>query len=198
MPLLHRPSFEAGILEGLHLRDDGFARVLLLVCAVGSGYVDDPRVISDPGSGLQSGWKWFIQVTLGGLALLALPSLYDLQVCCVCLSFIQCTLRLTINSQLASVFLQCSSTPHIYWTLMGTGIRIAQEIGIHRRKAYRGLPNAYDEQWKRAFWTLVVLDRCTSWFLGRPGAIRDEEYVNDDLGAITLFGPMQCRSGPST
>jgi hypothetical protein len=60
---------------------------------------------------------------------------------------------------------------------MGTGIRIAQEIGIHRRKVYSGPPNVYDEQWKRAFWMLVVLDRCTSWFLGRPGAIRDEECV---------------------
>jgi hypothetical protein len=58
---------------------------------------------------------------------------------------------------------------------MGTGIRMAQEIGVHRRKFYNGVPNAYDEQWKRAFWLLVVFDRSTSWFLGRPRAILDEE-----------------------
>jgi hypothetical protein len=87
MPLLHRPSFEAGLTEGLHFRDDGFARVLLLVCAIGSGYVDDPSVLLKDESGLSSGWRWFSQITLGGNALLALPSLYDLQVCCVCLFF---------------------------------------------------------------------------------------------------------------
>jgi hypothetical protein len=58
---------------------------------------------------------------------------------------------------------------------MGTGIRIAQDIGVHRRKVYTGPPNAYDEQWKRAFWGLVILDRCTSWFTGRPSGTLDEE-----------------------
>jgi hypothetical protein len=61
---------------------------------------------------------------------------------------------------------------------MGSGIRIAQEIGIHRRKLYSGPPNAFDEQWKRAFWVLVVLDRSTAWCLGRSRAILDEEYVS--------------------
>jgi hypothetical protein len=83
MPLLHRPSFETSLGQALHLREDGFARVLLLVCALGSGYVDDPRVLLEPSSGHSSGWRWFSQVTFGGTPLLASPSLYDVQVCCV-------------------------------------------------------------------------------------------------------------------
>lgn len=83
MPLLHRPTFERDLAQGLHLKEDGFARVVLLVCAVSSGFVDDPRVLLESESGHSSGWRWFSQVTLGGAPLLDLPSLYDVQVCCV-------------------------------------------------------------------------------------------------------------------
>lgn len=83
IPLLHQPSFNAGLAQGLHLKEDGYARVLLLVCAVGSSGVDDPRVLLDPASSLSAGWKWFNQVLLGGVALFAQPSLYDVQICVV-------------------------------------------------------------------------------------------------------------------
>jgi hypothetical protein len=45
-PLLHRPTFEADIADGRHLRDIGFACVLLGVCAVGSRSCEDGRVIA--------------------------------------------------------------------------------------------------------------------------------------------------------
>jgi hypothetical protein len=85
MPLLHRPTFESTLAEGMHFRDDSFARVVLLVCAIGSAYVDDPRVLLDPASRHwhTAGLRWFDQVTLNGTALFAPPSLYELQVCCV-------------------------------------------------------------------------------------------------------------------
>jgi hypothetical protein len=81
-PLLHRPTFERSVRERLHLRNEGFASILLLVCATGSLFVDDPRVVIDgnPGSG---GWKYFNQVQMIRKSLLAPPSLYDLQICCV-------------------------------------------------------------------------------------------------------------------
>ncbi|KAJ6628328.1 hypothetical protein B0H10DRAFT_1940523 [Mycena sp. CBHHK59/15] len=36
LPFLHRPTFEEAVNMQLHQRDDGFAKVLLLVCAIGS------------------------------------------------------------------------------------------------------------------------------------------------------------------
>ncbi|KAG6833970.1 hypothetical protein H0H93_012869, partial [Arthromyces matolae] len=84
LPLLHRPTFEKALAEKLHLRDEGFAVVLLLVCAVASRYSDDPRTLID---GVQqkasAGWKWYHQVQLSKKNVLASPLLYDLQYYCV-------------------------------------------------------------------------------------------------------------------
>lgn len=41
-PLLHRPSFIHSVTAGLHLRDEQFAAILLLVCAIGARHSDDP------------------------------------------------------------------------------------------------------------------------------------------------------------
>ena len=35
---------------------------------------------------------------------------------------------------------------------MGFGIRLAQDVGVHRRKVHEHVPTAEDEQWKRGFW----------------------------------------------
>jgi hypothetical protein len=79
-PLLHRPTFERAVAEDLHLRDALFGSTVLLVCAVGSLYSDDPRVFLEGTDSAHScGWKWFTQVEIVKKSLLAPPSLYDLQ-----------------------------------------------------------------------------------------------------------------------
>jgi hypothetical protein len=82
-PLLHRPIFERALRAKLYLSDGGFARVLLLVCAVGSRYVDDPRVLLDNGARHSAGWKWFEQAQIAKFHLLVAPTLYDMQAHCV-------------------------------------------------------------------------------------------------------------------
>lgn len=89
LPLLHRPSFEKSIKEGLHLTNHGFAHVYLLVCAVGARYSKDPRVLLDGiDSWHSAGWKWFDQVQMVKRSIVSPPTLYDLQRYCVrhCLS----------------------------------------------------------------------------------------------------------------
>lgn len=54
-------------------------------------------------------------------------------------------------------------------------MRIAQDVGAHRRKA--GPLTVEGELWKRAWWVLVGLDRMMSSSKGRPCAVQDEEYV---------------------
>lgn len=81
MPLLHRPTFEQAIKEGLHLHDEGFGSTVLLVCANGARFTDDPRVLLEGYDTTQSsGWKWFQQVQMVRKSLLAPPRLYDLQI----------------------------------------------------------------------------------------------------------------------
>jgi hypothetical protein len=87
--------------------------------------------------------------------------------------------------------------------MVGIGIRLAQDVGAHRRKIYNRKPTVEDELWKRAFWwvstckspntssqldvflavlsffmndrLLVCIDRIISSGLGRPCALQDEE-----------------------
>lgn len=87
LPILHQPTFRRSVAEGLHLRDQRFAATLLLVCAVGSKYSNDPRVIVDgSGSELSCGWKWFDQVQILRKSLFDAPASYELQFYCVGLS----------------------------------------------------------------------------------------------------------------
>lgn len=80
LPLLHRPTFERSIHQELHLRDERFGANVLLVCANGSRFSDDPRVLLDgEKSRHSSGWKWFDQVQMAKKSFLAPPQLYDLQ-----------------------------------------------------------------------------------------------------------------------
>lgn len=85
LPLLHRPTFDRAVSEGLHLRDQGFASVLLLVCALGSRFSDDPRVLIPEYDDCHSaGWHWFHQASSAfQLVNYAPPRLYDLQITCV-------------------------------------------------------------------------------------------------------------------
>ncbi|KAI0682880.1 fungal-specific transcription factor domain-containing protein [Cytidiella melzeri] len=163
LPLLHEPTFRRDIANGLHRRDEGFGSIVLLVCALGSRFIDDPRVIL-PGSNSQhsSGWEWFRQVQWIRRSLLCPPRLYDLQVAC-----------------LTAVFLHGSATPQAAWTVIGVGIRMAQDVGAHRKRTYTTKRTVEEELWKRAFWCLLAYDRFISSALGRPCAIHDEDFDLD-------------------
>ena len=82
-PLLHRPSFERQITQGVHSRKPSFAAVYLLVCAVASRYSDDPRVFVDDVQGgvaeHSAGWKYYEQVQMARRTLFEPPCLEDLQ-----------------------------------------------------------------------------------------------------------------------
>ncbi|KAH7913811.1 fungal-specific transcription factor domain-containing protein [Hygrophoropsis aurantiaca] len=163
LPLLHRPTFERKVAQCAYMHHSSFGAVYLLVCAVGARYSDDPRVfLEGTNSEHSSGWKFFEQVQMVRKTLLGPPCLEELQVYC-----------------LSVIFLQGTSAPQACWTIVGIGIRLAQDVGAHRRQVYSEVPTAEDELWKRAFWILVTLDRLMSSSLGRPCAIQDEDFDLD-------------------
>lgn len=82
-PLLHRPTFERAIGDGLHTRDAAFGATVLLVCAIASRFSDDPRVGTPGAEELSCGWQYFDQVRHAIDPLFAPPSLYHLQYYCV-------------------------------------------------------------------------------------------------------------------
>jgi hypothetical protein len=40
--------------------------------------------------------------------------------------------------------------------MVGFAIRLAQDVGVHRRKVHEHVPTAEDEQWKRGFWYVIL------------------------------------------
>ncbi|KAK0213379.1 fungal-specific transcription factor domain-containing protein [Desarmillaria ectypa] len=159
LPLLHRPTFENLVAEKLHLKDQKFADVVLFVCAVASRYSDDPRVLFEGQHSAQSsGWKWVHQVVSTFRISIRLPTLYDLQFLC-----------------LFSQFMLGSSAPRMCWTLAGIGLRLAQDVGVHQRRATDSPNTVEGELWKRAFWCLMFLDRVLSSHLGQSCALYEEE-----------------------
>ncbi|SJL11421.1 uncharacterized protein ARMOST_14824 [Armillaria ostoyae] len=160
MPLLHEPSFRRSVASGLHIRDHRFGAVLLLVCAVAARYSNDPRIFLEGASEHSCGWRWFVQTQGMPRSVFDSPSLYDLQHCC-----------------LSAEYITGTSAPQSCWTMVGIGIRYAIEMGLHRR--WPENPSIESELKKRAFWCLILLDRHTSFYHGRPSAIRDEDFDLD-------------------
>ncbi|KAM5544331.1 hypothetical protein V8D89_001991 [Ganoderma adspersum] len=151
-PLLHEPTFKNTVAAGQHLRNGGFGATVLLVCAIGARFTRDPRVLLDGSDHHHSaGWKWFLLVDRLRRMSFAPAKIYDVQI-----------------YALMALFLQGTTAPQSAWPVIGTGIRIALDVGAHRKKMI-----------------LVLLEWLTSYGLGRPSSIHDEEPFSFDLALPT-------------
>ncbi|KAJ7647014.1 fungal-specific transcription factor domain-containing protein [Roridomyces roridus] len=160
-PVMHRPTFDRKVADGLHLVDPGFAATLLMVCSLGSRFSDDPRILLDGEKGdcyHSAGWKWHNQVRVIPLNLIYKPDLYELQV-----------------TALSALYLQALSPTVLGWIQIGFGLRRAQDVGAHRlRKQPR--PTAENEQWKRVFWVLLCLEWLHGTRSGRPIVMHQQDF----------------------
>ncbi|KAF8208774.1 fungal-specific transcription factor domain-containing protein [Mycena galopus ATCC 62051] len=154
MPILHRPTFERNVAEGLHLTNAQFGGLLLSVLALASRYSNDLRVFVD-GNPLSSGWNFANQIWI--LRRLFEPTLHEVQM-----------------YYILSIYSLSLSAPLVSWLYLGLGIRFLQQRGEHRRR--EGRKQHEDEQWKRVFWSFVMMDRYLGAFLGRPMGLYPEEY----------------------
>ncbi|KAE9397124.1 hypothetical protein BT96DRAFT_884198 [Gymnopus androsaceus JB14] len=160
LPVLHAPSFLKSIREGLHFKDRHFGAVVLAVCAVGSRFSSDPRVFEEGSNSEQSvGWKWIRQIQPIKTSFLVPPCIYELQLYCIYV-----------------LFMNSTTTPEMCWPLISFGLRLAQDVGAHRKKPGNLKPTLESELWKRAFWMLYVIDIYVSAFLGRPRSIANEDF----------------------
>ncbi|KAF7314179.1 Fungal-trans domain-containing protein [Mycena kentingensis (nom. inval.)] len=161
LPVLHRPSFERSVNEGLHHKDPQFGGMLLAVMAVASRFSDDPRVFID-GQELSSGWKFIRQVPV--IRKWFEPNIYEVQM-----------------YFLMTLFSIGTSRPQAAWIYMGNGIRFLQQRGEQRRKRDMQDTDKEKETWSRVFWAFVILDRLVCAYIGRPTALHVEDYDADPL-----------------
>ncbi|KAF9031340.1 hypothetical protein BDZ89DRAFT_948870 [Hymenopellis radicata] len=157
LPLLHQPTFRHDIAVGRHFHDRLFGIIVLLVCALGSRFSDDPSVFLEGVPQFSAGWKWFVQVIMIPRSPFEHPSLLLVQECC-----------------LVAEYLCGTSAPQVSWTKAGLGLRYCIEMGYHRYRPEP--PTVQSELKKRAFWCLFILDRHMNFYFGRPSAIRDEDF----------------------
>ncbi|KAJ6459039.1 fungal-specific transcription factor domain-containing protein [Mycena sanguinolenta] len=153
IPILHRPSFERSVAQGLHHTDNSFGAMLLSMLAIASRYSKDPRVFLD-GALLSAGWKFASQ--LWGVRKFFQSTIYEVQ--------------------MYAVRLISSATKDLAYAAQGLGIRCIQQRGEHRRKPEGHKWSLEDELWKRSFWFLVAMERIVCVFLGRPMSIHVDEY----------------------
>lgn len=148
LPLLHRPTFEGAVRNGLHHLDHMFGATLLLVCALGSHYSHDPRVFLENtnNSVYSCGWKWYAQVKIHRSDIHARASLYELQLYSVS--------TLLVVLFLVSYFSGCSAAldpvyetyiqvprmldPHWTWSTPGSRTRCSPEQTSHEDMDSRG------------------------------------------------------------
>ncbi|GJE89793.1 Zn(II)2Cys6 transcription factor [Phanerochaete sordida] len=163
-PLLHRPTLIRGIAAGLHYSSEGFGAIVLLICAIGARFSTNPAVLP-PGSTTwhRAGFRYYDQVqTVRKLMPRSKATLYDLQVVA-----------------LAGAFISTLGLPYSNFAIVGYGLRIAQDLGAHRRATYSPTRTVEDELLLRAFWCLIALDRSMSTTLGRSCDLQDENFDVD-------------------
>ncbi|KAJ7505464.1 fungal-specific transcription factor domain-containing protein [Mycena galericulata] len=158
LPILHRPSFERSVVEGLYLKDPKFGAMLLAVLAVASRYSNDPRVLVN-GNTLSSGWKFVAQIQI--VPQYFEPNIDEVQFYCLMTLF---TLGTSARQNQLS------------WLYLGIGVRCLQHRGAHRPPKRSEGQTFEDELWNRAFWSFFMLDGLVTSFLGRPPAIHVEHY----------------------
>ncbi|KAJ7754148.1 fungal-specific transcription factor domain-containing protein [Mycena maculata] len=163
LPLIHRPTFERSLSSHLHRTDIGFAQTLLLVCGLGARYAPGPRV--------SAGWEWFEQVRLYAEPRQTYPTLYDVQAYC-----------------LAATFLHCTSDPRLSWQVVGFGMRMAQDLGLHLHliKSPGRALTLDQELANRATWMGLLSDAQVGAALGR------EISLTSDFTAADMHIPAIC------
>ena len=52
-----------------------------------------------------------------------------------------------------ALFMQGTTAPQSTWSVIGEGIRMALDVGAHRKKMYSPTPTVEEELWRRSFWS---------------------------------------------
>ncbi|KAH7876083.1 fungal-specific transcription factor domain-containing protein [Lentinula edodes] len=159
-PLLHRPTFEKAVINGRHLLDHSFGALLLAVCAVAARDSQDPRILKQD-TKITAGWQWFSQIRLVRPNFVEPTSIHELQLYCV-----------------AYLYLRQTNMFDSAWSLVGLGLRLSLDRGIHRLKTNKSR-DAESELWIRIFWILRNADVLQGLSLGRPAAIDSEHFDLD-------------------
>ncbi|EKM58702.1 uncharacterized protein PHACADRAFT_193818 [Phanerochaete carnosa HHB-10118-sp] len=81
----------------------------------------------------------------------------------------------------ALTYVTTLAVPNSNYAVVGYGLRLAEDMGAHKRIAYGSVPTAKGELKKRAFWCLVAIDIGLCTALGRSCGLFCEDFDLDYL-----------------
>ncbi|KAF7374352.1 Zn(2)-C6 fungal-type domain-containing protein [Mycena sanguinolenta] len=168
LPILHRPTFERSVKEGLHLTDPDFGATLLSVLAIASRYSNDPRVFHCPGVTLSSGWMFASQVQI--LPKLFPPTIYEVQTYC-----------------LLSLYALGTSVPEMAWFYLvspalgsdASSSAVSTEDGLEADNRALNMSSGSEHSGITECYhplSVLVLEQIICFCMGRPASIHIEDH----------------------
>ena len=76
-----------------------------------------------------------------------------------------------------ALYTMFATTGPSVWHVLGTTMRLATSLGLHKARRSAALNVVEDEMSKRAFWSLYNLDRLIAVTLGRPLGLADDDIT---------------------
>lgn len=164
MLLFHEPSlrlrYESLMSRGIQSRADSrFSLLLLTIWILGCKYMrqgDATRLGLDAKS-FQTAALRHLEANL--MFLFEDSELESVQVCVL----------------LGSFYLY-AGRPNLGFVVLGSGIRCAFALGLHRESSWPSLAEEVQEERKRVWWALFIFDRFASIVYGHPCGIREGEF----------------------
>lgn len=164
MLLFHEPSFrlryESLMARGIQSRADSRLSLLLLtIWILGCKYMsdDDATRLRFDAKNFQTAALRHLEANL--MFLFEDSELESVQVCVLLGSFYLYTGR-----------------PNLGFVVLGSGIRCAFALGLHRESSWPSLAQEVQEERKRVWWALFIFDRFASIVYGHPCGIREGEF----------------------
>lgn len=186
MLLFHEPSFrlryEGLIARGIQSRTDSrFSLLLLTVWILGCKYMSesDATRLGFDAKTFQTAALRHLEANL--MFLFEDSESESVQVCVLLGSFYLYTGR-----------------PNLGFVVLGSGIRCAFALGLHRESSWPPLTQEVQEERKRVWWALFIFDRFASIVYGHPCGIREGEFEVSEPRNLDDTGSHQPSTGIGT
>ena len=129
--------------------NNNFLWLVLLVISLGSHYSSFTMSLTQDTHSLQQlSERLLTQIEYRFLRIIGSPNEEAVQLCVLMGSF--------------HLF---NGRPTVGLGILGSGIKIAQVIGLHRESMWQGLSNVARESRRRSWWALEVFDKCVFFHL---------------------------------
>ncbi|KAE8378968.1 fungal-specific transcription factor domain-containing protein [Aspergillus bertholletiae] len=182
MMVFHEGSFRQRydkLIASVHVTgpDNNFLWLVSLVLALGAHYSSLPDSLTDHHQSLSVlSEQLLTQIEYRFLQIIGCPNVEAVQVCVLLGSF--------------HLF---NGRPTVGMGVLGSGIKIAQVIGLHRESMWHNLSDVAQESRRRSWWALEVFDKYAAVAFGRPCSIDDSDC---NIGLVTDVGETSPRQSP--